>query len=363
MTPPAVKIVKMPLEDARRNSDCVVGNPKRLLDIVDLDVLRGILAKSLSNDAYVRSALYYAFTGRGKVRRLGEGSNTLLLLPHPNSPRSLLVFFPFARDGHTFCKQVVSLEKHSKFLMRFDRIFLARIPQTIVESAFRERGELTFGAAKLQKIHEEKLDWAYPSYDVSLEALANQEGSALRIYRKKVRKFDNRDVEILPLGEMHPEAVKNAILHVSRRWIWTKSGRLASHPERRLLLNEMLSPYRGLASLSGLETLEVDGFVLKRGNENLAFSFWEKPRTQDEAVACMAALPSSYEKGLSEFLYYRIAQTLCSQGYKTMCIGGSETAELDRFKRKLAPIHPYHQLNTLELDLKSPASRQAASSR
>ena len=336
--------------NAWRNDDCVACQPKRLLDIVSFDELRVILARSMSKDAYLSSELYYAFTGRGKVRRLGVGDNTLLLLPHPNSMRSLLVFFPFARDGRTFCKQVVFLGKHSKFLTRFDRILLARVTQNIVESVFRERGELTLGSATLRKVHEEKLDWAYPSYDVSLEALANPQGSALCTYRKKVRKFDSRDVQTLHFGAMHPEAIKNAILHVSRRWIWTKSGRLASHPERRLLLQEMLSPYRGLASLSSLETLEVDGFVLKRGDENLAFSFWEKPRTQDEAVACMAALPSSHEKGLSEFLYYRIAQTLCSQGYKTMCIGGSETAELDRFKRKLAPIHPYHQLNTLELD-------------
>jgi hypothetical protein len=321
--------------------------PKTLLKVLDFPALRMLLQNSRSEDAYSRSALYYAFTGRGKVRRIGKGTDTLILLPHPNLRRSLLVFFPFAKNIHSFSRQVMLLRSYRNFLSKFEHVFLARIPQHLVEAAFRERDEICAGGCRLQRINEETLDWAYPSHDVSLERLADPVGRDLACYRKKARKFDSRDIHLLNLKEANPDDVKDAIADISLRWILTKSKSFASRPERRSLLREMLNPYHHLASLSDVTTLEIDGFILKRGNDNLAFSFWEKPRAESEIVSCMAALQRSHEKGLSEYLYFCIARTLVSQGYKTMCIGGSETAELDHFKRKLAPIDSHH-LHTLE---------------
>jgi hypothetical protein len=286
-------------------------------------------------------------------------------MPHPNLQRSLLVFFPFAANAYTFKRQVVRLSSCQKFLRKFEHIYLARIPQQLAAAVLNERGELSSGHWILRKVPEEKLDWAYPSYDISLERLANPIGQDLAVYRKKTRKFNASEVSTVLVANIASEADKRTVIasaigHVSRRWIWTKSKSLAAHPDRGAILEEMIDPYRGLAKLSSVKDLEIDGLVLKRGNENLAFSFWEKPRTKDEPVVCMAALPCSHEIGLSEYLYHQIATTLHSQGYKTMCIGGSETAELDRFKRKLAPIQPYHHLHTLELVLgKAPVTERA----
>ena len=321
--------------------------PKKLLKVLDFPALRMLLQNSRSEDAYCRSGLYYAFTGRAKVRRIGTGTDTLILMPHPNLRRSILVFFPFAKNIHAFSRQVMTLRMYRNFLKKFDHVFLARIPEHIVESAFRERSEISAGGCLLRRVHEEKLDWAYPSYDVPLERLVDPEGGDLACYRKKVRKFDLRGVHVVNLREADPADVKSAITDVSWQWIKTKCKSYATRPERKSLLREMLTPYHGLASLSDVRTLAIDGFIIKRGDENLAFSFWEKPRAQSEVVACMAALPRSHEMGLSEYLYSCIAKTLVGQGYETMCIGGSETAELDHFKRKLAPIASHH-LHTLE---------------
>src|SRR5262249_5315730 len=107
---------------------------------------------------------------------------------------------------------------------------------------------------------------------------------------------------------------------------------------------------RSLARLSEELTSDIDGIFLQRENVYVAFSFWEKPRNCDTAP-CFAAMTSSYEPGLSEYLYRCIAERLADQGYDRMCIGGSETASLDQFKRKFAPVKT-HNLRTIRLCLR-----------
>jgi hypothetical protein len=107
-----------------------------------------------------------------------------------------------------------------------------------------------------------------------------------------------------------------------------------------------------MARLNGNPSLAMDGLILKRGEEYLGFSFWERPPA-GTTVACLAALPVSYEKGLSEFLYYVIAGCLEKDGYKKICIGGSETKSLDQFKKKLDPSE-VHELQTIRVFLATP---------
>jgi hypothetical protein len=104
-----------------------------------------------------------------------------------------------------------------------------------------------------------------------------------------------------------------------------------------------------MARLNRDTSLAMDGLVLKREGTYIAFSFWERP-ANGKTVACLAALPVSHEKGLSEYLYYVIAGCLKTEGYEYMCIGGSETASLDQFKKKLDPRRT-HKLQTMRIRL------------
>jgi hypothetical protein len=323
--------------------------PRRKLPKAEnFSAVRALLQGSSSQDAYCRSVLYYAFTGRGSVRVIGRGSDAVIAMLHPNRPRSLLVFFPFADNAQAFLRQVAQLVEYRDCLEQFD-VFLARVPDEIVRQTFENRDKLFKSGWWLRKMTEETLDWVYPSYDVSLASLVASEGGALMTYRKKLRKFDAQGVRLVRLADAEAEDVEEAVKDVSRRWVETKCRQYKERPDKSPDLNDLLDPYSSLAALNAVSApdLRIDGFVLKRGDEPLAFAFWQRPEAPTDTVACMAALPRSHELGLSEYLYFQIARTLVAQGYQRMCIGGSETPGLDHFKRKLAPVAS-HVLHTVE---------------
>jgi hypothetical protein len=321
------------------------GKPAEVDNFSDL---RDILSKSSARDAYCKSALYFAFTGRGKVWIVDRDPDYLILVRHPNVDEKdeiLLVFFPFITSAAHLVEQVRILCNFRPFLNEFQKVHLARIPASVVPAAM----EHARSHCRLEITEETKLDWAYPSYDVCLKGLVKPEGGKLRTYRKKVRKFCDRGIEVLGPKDLTQRQLQNAVIQVNNSWIRTKSNGDTS-PQSRRLLRELIDPYRALAQLNSNFTLEIDGLILRRGGSHVAFSLWERPRNVEDVVPCIAALPHSHEKGLSEYLYYCIAHRLTSEGYERMCIGGSETASLDHFKQKLDPID-VHALKTIRLFL------------
>jgi hypothetical protein len=311
----------------------------------DFKKLRAILSRSSACDVYCRSALYFAFTGRGKVWTVKHENDYLILLRHPNIFKVLLVFFPFVSDILDLVEQVKTLCNCKSFLSQFQEVHLARIPDTVATNV-KKAGHNRLPCV-LELIDEVKLDWAYPSFDVCLTKLANPAGNKLATYRKKIRKFNDRDVEVIRPKQLDPLELRNAVIHVTKKWIRTKSRSANPLEKFGFSPRELMAPYRALARLNSESTLEMDGLILKRGGAYVAFSIWECP-TKGDIVPCVAALPCSYERGLSEFLYYCIARQLEDEGYDRMCIGGSETPGLDQFKQKLDPIES-HRLWTMKL--------------
>src|SRR5260370_28775390 len=89
------------------------GEPDRINDFSDL---RQILSASITDDVYCRSPLYFAFTGRSKVWTVECNSGYLILLPHPNIPNTMLVFFPFLSSASEFTEQIEPLSSFFSFL-------------------------------------------------------------------------------------------------------------------------------------------------------------------------------------------------------------------------------------------------------
>jgi hypothetical protein len=317
-------------------------------DVRDFNKLREILSKSGTRDIYCRSALYFAFTGRGKVWTVRHGDSYLVLVPHPNLFGILLVFFPFVSDVIDLAEQVQALCNCRSFLKKFQEIYLARIPDSVAaEIAKKALGHNSLNC-ELEVINEARLDWAHPSYDVCLKSLANLGGGKLLAkYRNKVRKFRDQGKEIIGARILDQQELRKAISQISASWIQTKLNSNNSPRDFGIAIDDLIDPYQALAELSSDLTLEIDGLILKRGGAYIAFSLWETPRNGD-IVPCMAAVPRSHEKGLSEYLYYCIAWRLWNDGHDSMCIGGSETVGLDQFKRKLNPID-IHKLRTIRL--------------
>jgi hypothetical protein len=315
--------------------------PDRINDFFDL---RQILSASATKDAYCRSPLYFSFTGRGNVWTVKCNNGYLILLPHPNITNTLLVFFPFVSSALELTEQIERLRNFSSFLTKYKEVLLARIPETIAVG-------IDCAKAKAQHVDERKLDWVYPCYDLSVERLLNPQGPDLSIYRNKIGKFRKHGIEVITAKNLPPHKLRIAVRQINKSWIKLKSG--AWLPDQRITTRELIGPYRALARLSEDVTSDIDGIFLKRENDYIAFSFWEKPRNWD-TVPCFASLTSSYEPGLSEYLYRCTAECVKDR-YRYISIGGSETASLDRFKRKFAP-EKTHTLRTIRLFLQTEAT-------
>lgn len=343
-----------------------------LEEVDDYGKLRELLSRGVTPDAYCCSALYFALTGRHKVWIVRHKDRYLVVLRHPNVARTLLVFCPFISSASELAEQVEALSRCEKFLDQCEGhgIFLARIPELIADD-FLSKHAMGLLHCKPERVKEEVLDWVHPSYDIHLERLLRLEGRKLKIYRKKLRKFCGQDIEVLrPKKDFSPQELVKAVREVNKGWVRTKLTSKISHrgpeispSEPGFSPRELMSCYREMARLNRDTSLAMDGLVLKRAGTYIAFSFWERP-ANGKTVACLAALPVSHEKGLSEYLYYVIADCLKNEGYEYMCIGGSETASLDQFKKKLDPGRA-HKLQTMRIRLNAsrPGSDPLSASR
>jgi hypothetical protein len=320
--------------------------------------LREILGPSKSLDAYVRSPLYFAMTGRNGLYYIYSQSWNvgLLACPHPNDVSTLLLFIPFIYDTHSLrrCATAITIDLKSGaksslwgLFSRFDNVHIARVPKYLISQSDLERGRILKGC-HIQR--EDKLDWIYPSYDILLRKSANPTGSNLSAYRNKVNKYKNQGVTPVPFGNVPMEERATAMRSIAKRWAENRLKCERDGGDLAFLENELLEPYEYLADLTQNPVFSVDGIFLKRGSEYIAFRLWEDNGDYDRTVPSFAALMASYEPGCSEYLHYEAARRLLARGYQKMCIGGSESAGLDSFKQKFQPIGR-HELFTVKLDI------------
>ncbi len=319
-------------------------------EISDFSNLRSILSASDTQDAYCRSPTYYDFTGRGKgwtVKYTVEGEDRyLILVPHPNLRSALLVFFPFVTTYSQLIDRVRHLSRFRKFLARYDKVLLARIEEEIANQVLKHEDCASLG---LKRFEEKLLDWIYPSYDLCVESLLSPRGAQFSKYRNKINKFREQGINVVLARDMRPREFCRAIAKVNANWIRTKvkGGILSRENITESELTAVLkAPYRALVRASKTLESDIDGIFLKRENDYIAFSLWETPSKWDTAPS-FASMTSSYEPGLSEYLYRCTAEHVKDQ-YRYICVGGSETASLDRFKRKFAPAR-VRTLRTIEL--------------
>jgi hypothetical protein len=268
----------------------------------------------------------------------------LVMVRHPNVERTLLVFFPFISDVTDFANQIAALASCRLFLNRFQDILLARIPESIAAGLFEVR--INSMSCRLEIVKEETMDWAYPSYDICLQRLAEPLESKLKTYRYKVRTFLDRNeaVKVIRFDALNRQEIRHALNQITASWVKRRSAR--NTPDAGADVGDF---YKKMADLIEDPSLRIDGLILKRATTYIAFGLWER-RPEQDIVPVLAALPRLRETGFSEYIHYCIACQLLEEDrkYRTMCIGGSETIELDRFKRKLYPIRA-HSLRTLRL--------------
>ena len=318
--------------------------------------LKEILRPSRSKDAYVRSPLYFAFTGRKGLLYLYSKDVELIACIHPNDNSTLLLFVPFVYDERSFRSCINAIMRNLqngqqsqlfKIFRMFDSVHIARVPESVIGAEMPEGYSIANGC-QIQR--EDKLDWTYPSYDVLLSRSAGPKGHELAVYRNKLNKYKDRGVTAVPFAEVPEEERFWAMRNIAERWAKNKLEGKENCSNLSFSEDELLEPYEYLADLTQNPVFSIDGIFLKRGPEYIAFRLWEDNGDYTHAVPSFAALMASYEPGCSEYLHYEAARRLLACGYQEMCIGGSESAGLDSFKQKFQPIRR-HELFTLKLNI------------
>ena len=332
----------------------------------EYDRLAEILSKSKAEDVYIRSPLYFAFTGRKGMLHFSINGLEFIGCTHPNDDATLLLFMPFVYNEHALRTYVealaYSLENRNQALFRFFRRFksihIARVPRTLIGLKEFDCRRIGKGCVSLEIAMEDRLDWAFPSYDICLSKSANPRGAELATYRNKVSKFERHGVSVVPFAELGRDERSEIIYDISKCWVRNKLGNIDGKALASFNEEELLGPYSCLSNIVMRAKFPIDGIFLKRGSDYLAFWLWEDNGKRTDAVPCLAAVQASNEPGCSEYLHYQAARRLLDCGYREMCIGGSESEALDTFKRKFRPVRG-HELYTLKFDM----DRMAAAGR
>ncbi len=318
---------------AEPNEDIVVEEISRN----KFERLKEILRSSRSEDAYVRSPLYFAFTDRKGLLYLHSKDVELIACAHPNDDSTLLLFVPFVYEKRAFrsCINVLVRNLQNgqesqlfRMFRLFDSVHIARVPRFVIGVEEPE-------GCQIQR--EDKLDWTYPSYDVLLSRSADPIGCGLARYRNKLNKYNDRGVTAVPFAEVPEEERFSAVRDIAERWAKSKLEGRRNGSNLSFSEDELLEPYEYLADLTQNPVFSIDGIFLKRGSEYIAFRLWENSGNYGHAVSSVAALFATYEPGCSEYLHYVAARRLLACGYQEMCIGGSESAGLIRLSRNSNP--------------------------
>ena len=303
--------------------------------IEDIQILRKNFLSSKSVEAYVRSPLYFAFTGRNGLWYLKIRDSEFIACIHPNDNTTLLLFIPFVYDERCFKKYINDLTHILKggpkspvfrFFANFDNVHIARVPKALL--GLSDYGWCSL-EPKFEVQREDKLDWVFPSYDVSLEKSLDPKGPEFAAYRNKLNKYKHSGVIAVPLNDLHAKERDDAIRRISQRWAENKAASEKPGCDPKFSEEDLKKPYEYLAELAKNPAFSIDGIFLKRGDEFIAFRLWENNGSHNNAVASFAALYASHEPGCCEFLHFQAAQRLLALGYKEMCIGGSESEGLD----------------------------------
>jgi hypothetical protein len=152
-------------------------------------------------------------------------------------------------------------------------------------------------------------------------------GHEYMLIRNRVRQTKKYLVDIYPLSSEHiPE-----IEALAYRW----ANRQAEAPDE---LIDLVSPYKKTLHLLNYEKLGLDGLVFVIENQIQAVTIWDVSNPQHKMANLYMNLCNVTYRGLSEFSIKATAAKLCEDGVPLLNLGGSETAGLDNYKNKFAPV-------------------------
>ncbi len=268
----------------------------------ELPVLQKALAAQKSQDPYARSAAYFGLTGRHGLWQIKDGDSFILVCIHPNIENEYLIFPPHGEKGD---------ELLSKTIHTFVRMGL--------KASVARAESLEVAKSYLNQIEEPVLDWKYPVHTLDTNSLTHHQGKGFQHFRQKLNALDMANVEA---DDLIPARDKKAVKEVISLW--------ANGDQ------DMVEPYNRLIDL--FDVLPLQGRIIYYNRTPVALSIWEETDPENGFSNAYAHVALHEIKGLSQFVFLDMGQTLNARGFKNVCVGGSESEGLDRFKRNLCPV-------------------------
>lgn len=355
-------------------------------NISDMEVAE-LCRKGGSKDPYMLSPSYINMTGRHGKMHIFTGASHTYLVSHPNVSDTQMIFYPLA-DSYAAKLDLLSTFFKVTNPQQGMHMQIGRVPRARAAMLARHLN----GACKkwhFDTIREPVLDWKYPVYTLDTKKVAMATGSDMSDFRNNLNRFFEKfpdsavDDDFLHRGksmtdipfDSKNEAHLQALQNLAHRWAGNKA-RSSISPEYIALR----SPYRWIEHALREGALDLDGVILFVNQREAAVVLWDKPTTTtfaDQKIADLffnnleqiesrnILLPSKLRerkpiitvsspaavydsslffpgcehiKGMSEFIQWSMCRTLAASGIDRVCIGGSETEGLDRFKRKMRPV-------------------------
>jgi Phosphatidylglycerol lysyltransferase, C-terminal len=278
-----------------------------------------LLSSEEDCDSYATSPAYYAFTGRRGLWLYHYDGTYLPICWHPNVDGQILIFPP--RGKKNYAAITALLDEAPTPPLGF---LLARFKP---EDIFRLK---TFYAyvrhVSYETVEEEVLDWRYPVRILATESLSQMQGHDYMLIRNRVRQTKKYPLDVQPLSLEHLPDIEN----LSYSW----ANRQAENPVE---LIDLVNPYKETLRLLKHKTLGLDGLVFVADGEIQATTIWDVSNIQNRTANLYMNLCNVTYRGLSEFIIKATAEKLSADGVRFLNLGGSETAGLDRYKKKFVP--------------------------
>lgn len=273
-------------------------------------------------DPYNSSLSYHMLTGRRGVEIISSNRAVGIIARHPNASDSDILFFPDNK---------VSIDIVSAFLdaTRCDgALTIGRVPADISDVTAALLSQKFGNKYTFSAVDEEILDWKYPVHTLSTEAVYRHTGHQFKDFRKNIARARSSSITHRSIVDKNDALILRAI---AQKWAKSRNHNLGEEYVRDL------EPYTWLATSIVSGILALDGRIVFESGQPVAFILWEKDSKQ--GVSCsIASLSATSHKGYNEYLYFLMCQDLFEKGIIKVCIGGSETDGLDRFKRKMNPV-------------------------
>lgn len=285
-----------------------------LLDVdpvADFGLVARICQMTDGADPFLRSAAYVAMTGRKGLWIYGDERAALLLCRHPNRDGQLLVFPPVGAMGAALLRDAMADPR-----LPPGNVQLARMTQ--------ENNDLVTQLGAIPD-REPVLDWAYPVHEVSTGAITARTGGRFNNLRGHLHRAVRSGLWWQELDGVRDGA---EIADVARAWADKKAG-------QGFTADDLIGPTMACLTLLNRKRGQLGGVVVRHAQGPAGFWIWDQI-SETKAVSLVRISAGGH--GAAELGAAAAAELLHARGVSIFSLGGSETASLDQFKRKLGPV-------------------------